>query len=140
MTPLEFFTSVMRDPHQPLATRLDAAKAAAPYMHSRLAAVEIAGKPEKPQNEPEPSTLEIARRLAFILATAKEELKEQNSNQRSAVLFRNCGDLLLWRRADMLVRLSRAPVVSIASIRGRATGVGSELALASDMRFASRDA
>jgi enoyl-CoA hydratase/carnithine racemase len=40
---------------------------------------------------------------------------------------------------DMLVRLSRAPVVSIASIQGRATGVGSELALACDMRFASRE-
>ena len=40
---------------------------------------------------------------------------------------------------DMLARLSRAPVVSIASIRGRATGVGSELALASDMRFANRE-
>lgn len=40
---------------------------------------------------------------------------------------------------DMLVRLSRAPVVSICLIRGRATGVGSELALASDMRFASRE-
>jgi enoyl-CoA hydratase/carnithine racemase len=39
---------------------------------------------------------------------------------------------------DMLVRLSRASVVSIASIRGR-TGVGSELALACDMRFASRE-
>ena len=40
---------------------------------------------------------------------------------------------------DMLARISRAPVASIASIRGRATGVGSELALASDMRFASRE-
>src|SRR3954471_9327245 len=40
---------------------------------------------------------------------------------------------------DMLARLSRGPVVSIASIRGRATGVGSELALAADMRFASRE-
>jgi enoyl-CoA hydratase/carnithine racemase len=40
---------------------------------------------------------------------------------------------------DMLVRISRAPVVSIALIRGRATGVGSELALACDMRFASRE-
>ena len=39
----------------------------------------------------------------------------------------------------MLVRLSRAPVVSITSIRGRASGVGSELALACDMRFASRE-
>jgi enoyl-CoA hydratase/carnithine racemase len=40
---------------------------------------------------------------------------------------------------DILVRLSRAPVISIACIRGRATGVGSELALACDMRFASRE-
>ena len=40
---------------------------------------------------------------------------------------------------DMLARLSRAPVVSIVSIRGRATGCGSELSLASDMRFASRE-
>src|SRR5450631_357588 len=40
---------------------------------------------------------------------------------------------------EMLGRLSRAPVVSIASIRGRATGNGSELALACDMRFASRE-
>jgi enoyl-CoA hydratase/carnithine racemase len=40
---------------------------------------------------------------------------------------------------DMLARLSRTPVVSISLIRGRATGVGSELALACDMRFASRE-
>jgi enoyl-CoA hydratase/carnithine racemase len=40
---------------------------------------------------------------------------------------------------DMFARLSRAAVVSITLIRGRATGVGSELALASDMRFASRE-
>src|SRR5713101_7865992 len=39
----------------------------------------------------------------------------------------------------MLARISRLPVVSISLIRGRATGVGSELALASDMRFASRE-
>src|SRR2546429_4492020 len=45
----------------------------------------------------------------------------------------------LQQLPDMLVRLSRAPVVSIVSIRGRATAVGSELALASDMRFASRE-
>lgn len=45
----------------------------------------------------------------------------------------------LQQLPDMLVRISKAPVVSIAAIRGRATGVGSELALASDMRFASRE-
>src|SRR5215475_12143991 len=40
---------------------------------------------------------------------------------------------------DILVRLPRAGVVSIAMIRGRATGNGSELALACDMSFASRE-
>ena len=40
---------------------------------------------------------------------------------------------------DFLVRLTRAPVASIALIRGRATGNGSELTLASDMSFASRE-
>src|SRR5438094_8536078 len=40
---------------------------------------------------------------------------------------------------DMLVRLSRAPVASIALIRGRATGVRSQLALARDMRCASHE-
>jgi enoyl-CoA hydratase/carnithine racemase len=40
---------------------------------------------------------------------------------------------------DLLLRLSRAPVVSIASIRGRARGAGSEFVLACDLRFASRE-
>jgi len=38
---------------------------------------------------------------------------------------------------DVLARLSRAPVASIAEIRGRARGAGSEFVLACDMRFAS---
>lgn len=40
---------------------------------------------------------------------------------------------------DILVRLTRTLVVSIALIRGRATGNGSELALSCDMSFASRE-
>jgi len=40
---------------------------------------------------------------------------------------------------DFLVRLTRAPFASIALIRGRATGNGSELTLACDMSFASRE-
>ena len=40
---------------------------------------------------------------------------------------------------DILVRLTRAPVVSIAKIRGRATGNGSEITLACDMAFISRE-
>jgi enoyl-CoA hydratase/carnithine racemase len=40
---------------------------------------------------------------------------------------------------DILVRLTHAPVATIAMIRGRATGNGSELLLACDMSFASRE-
>jgi enoyl-CoA hydratase/carnithine racemase len=49
------------------------------------------------------------------------------------------GRIGLQALPDMLARISRARAASIASIRGRATGVGSELALACDMRFASRE-
>jgi enoyl-CoA hydratase/carnithine racemase len=42
----------------------------------------------------------------------------------------------LWR--DFVLRLSSTPVVSIAKIRGRTRGIGNELVLACDMRFASR--
>lgn len=41
---------------------------------------------------------------------------------------------------DASTRLSRLPVVSIAKIRGRVRGVGSEIAQAMDMRFASERA
>src|SRR4029077_8830561 len=40
---------------------------------------------------------------------------------------------------DLLVRLTHLPVASIALIRGRATGNGSEITLACDMSFASRE-
>ncbi|HJW46558.1 MAG TPA: enoyl-CoA hydratase/isomerase family protein [Lysobacter sp.] len=40
---------------------------------------------------------------------------------------------------ETALRLSKTPVVSIASIRGRARGMGSEFALACDLRFASRE-
>jgi enoyl-CoA hydratase/carnithine racemase len=48
-------------------------------------------------------------------------------------------DLARTAWLDLLVRLSRAPVVSIASIRGRTRGAGIEFVLACDLRFASRE-
>jgi enoyl-CoA hydratase/carnithine racemase len=42
----------------------------------------------------------------------------------------------LWR--DFVLRLSSAPVVSVAKIRGRTRGIGNEFVLACDMRFAGR--
>jgi enoyl-CoA hydratase/carnithine racemase len=40
---------------------------------------------------------------------------------------------------DVQTRLGRLPAVTVASIRGRARGAGSEFALACDVRFASRE-
>src|SRR5262249_44093153 len=40
---------------------------------------------------------------------------------------------------DAMVRLSRLPVLTVSSIRGRARGAGSEFLLATDVRFASRE-
>lgn len=42
LTPLEYMLSTMRDESKPLALRLDMAKAAAPYVHPRLASMERA--------------------------------------------------------------------------------------------------
>lgn len=44
MSPLEYLLGVMRDTRQDAARRLDAAKAAAPYVHARLNAVSMSGE------------------------------------------------------------------------------------------------
>ncbi|SFJ47948.1 Enoyl-CoA hydratase/carnithine racemase [Paenibacillus sp. UNC496MF] len=49
----------------------------------------------------------------------------------------SASDLPAW--FDFTTRLAKSSVVSIAEIRGRARGIGSEFALACDMRFASRE-
>jgi enoyl-CoA hydratase/carnithine racemase len=61
----------------------------------------------------------------------------ENDPRRTAALGVGPTGMPAW--IDVLVRLSRAPVVSIASIRGRARGAGSEFVLACDLRFASRE-
>ena len=40
LTPLDYMMSLLRDTSQPQATRLDAAKSAAPYVHSKLATID----------------------------------------------------------------------------------------------------
>jgi enoyl-CoA hydratase/carnithine racemase len=61
----------------------------------------------------------------------------ENAPERTLALPVGPTGMNAW--LDLLVRLSRAPAVSIASIRGRARGAGSEFVLACDMRFASRE-
>jgi enoyl-CoA hydratase/carnithine racemase len=67
--------------------------------------------------------------VVFDSANSDFYLADRDTDGRSA--------MHAW--LEFLVRLSRAPVVSIASIRGRAGGAGSEFVLACDMRFASRE-
>lgn len=43
LTPLEFMLKILRDNKQEVSARMEAAKAAAPYVHPRLANVEVAG-------------------------------------------------------------------------------------------------
>src|SRR5262245_2330349 len=38
--PLDFLLRLMRDPHSPMARRLEAAKAAAPFLHPKLSAID----------------------------------------------------------------------------------------------------
>jgi enoyl-CoA hydratase/carnithine racemase len=47
------------------------------------------------------------------------------------------GDAPVW--TDLVLRLTKASYVSIAQIRGRTRGAGNELALACDLRYASRE-
>jgi enoyl-CoA hydratase/carnithine racemase len=61
----------------------------------------------------------------------------ENDPGRTAALGVGPTGMHAW--LDLLVRLSRAPAVSIASIRGRCRGAGSEFVLACDLRFASRE-
>lgn len=49
------------------------------------------------------------------------------------------GDTATPAWVDLVLRLSQAPFISIASIRGRTRGGGNELALAMDLRYASRE-
>ena len=61
----------------------------------------------------------------------------ENDPARTAALGVGPTGMHAW--LDLLVRLSRAPAVSIAQIRGRCRGAGSEFVLACDLRFASRE-
>lgn len=49
MTPLEYMLAVMRDESETDERRLDAAKAAAPYVHPRLSSVDVTSKGESVQ-------------------------------------------------------------------------------------------
>lgn len=48
LTPLDYMLSILRDDQNDPLMRMDAAKAAAPYVHAKLASVELSGKDGEP--------------------------------------------------------------------------------------------
>ena len=48
ITPLDFMLSVLRDETATMDNRMWAAEKAAPYVHAKLASVEVTGDPDKP--------------------------------------------------------------------------------------------
>lgn len=76
VTPLEYLLGVMRDKRSSADERLEAAKAAAPYVHPKLASVEMRAEMTHVIEQPvaEPVTLEEAERayLAFAQAPATD--------------------------------------------------------------------
>jgi hypothetical protein len=64
ITPLEYLLSVLRDETLDRAARMDAAKSAAPYIHPRLAAVDV--KNSDGSLKPEPVQTSVLAALAKI--------------------------------------------------------------------------
>ncbi len=77
LTPLDFLITVMRAADVPLDMRFDAAKSAAPYVHPKLAAIEHTGKDGGPIETRKMGDLEVARRLAFILDSARRKQQSE---------------------------------------------------------------
>ena len=79
------------------------------------------------------------RVVVFESANPEFYLAHFDMTGKSAGVARTVGPSGLPTPMDAFVRLTTSPVVSIAKIRGRVRGVGSEFVLACDMRFASRE-
>ena len=79
------------------------------------------------------------RVVVFESANPGFYLAHFDMSGQSAHVGRTAGPSGLAVPTDTFVRLTTSPVVSIAKIRGRARGIGSEFVLACDMRFESRE-
>src|SRR6266566_4833414 len=79
------------------------------------------------------------RVVVFESANPDFYLAHFDLSEASLSLLKTAGPSGLPILMDTFVRLTKSPVVSIAKIRGRVRGVGSEFVLACDMRFASRE-
>jgi hypothetical protein len=72
-TPLDYMLRVMRDGTQEHQRRDDMAKAAAPYVHPKLAAVEHTGKDGGPIETQDNTPRDLARAVLAVLRDAQVE-------------------------------------------------------------------
>jgi hypothetical protein len=89
-TPLEYMLRIMRDANQEDARRDNMARAAAPYVHARLAATEVNDKP-KVEVDPSKSSAEIRQEMIAWMASrgmikVVEELKPKRAVSAPALL------------------------------------------------------
>jgi len=70
ITPLEFMLNVMRDGKRDVMERLEAAKAAAPYVHPKLATVEVRGPLAHTVTPTQPVTAEDSERAYVAMCNA----------------------------------------------------------------------
>ena len=78
LTPLEYMLKVMRDPETLPQRRDDMAKACAPYVHPKLAAVDPeTGKPLQEQGQV--NIIVAARQVALLLHKAHKRLEQDAS-------------------------------------------------------------
>ena len=93
--PLDFALAFMRDESKPDALRVSVAKAAMPYLHKRGEENdEQVDAPEpKPKSEPM-SDLELARRIAHILARGNEQAERERGTATPHVSPANAGQLM----------------------------------------------
>ena len=71
LTPLEYLLGIMRDEELPVELRFEAAKAAAPYVHPKLAAIEHSGPDGGPIETREISDIDRAKAMAFLATKAR---------------------------------------------------------------------
>jgi hypothetical protein len=87
LTPLEYLLSIVQNERAGKRERLDAAKAAAPYCHARLASTELSGPNGRPIETREIPDEKRARALAAFLArTMIEEKQRAEAEAESTVL------------------------------------------------------
>lgn len=84
LSPLDYLLRVMRDEGEDPDRRLDAAARAAPYVHQRLAAVEVI----RPPREPGPEEAAEKRRLIEKLLTLVQHNTEPGNSANAITAIR----------------------------------------------------